>query len=377
MNTLRLGIDGNEANVANRVGSNHFAFQLIKALSERLGDKTDTTIYLKEKQLNDMPTSNSHWQYRVLTPQKLWTQWRLPLDLYLHRPRPDIFFSPGHYAPRFAPMPTLVTILDLAFLKFPNLFLKGKKGVAQLESWTRYSVKNATHLFTISENSKKDIVDAYNFSPDNISVIYPGIDLEVFKPATSHEKILVKQQLKLPPKFILYVGTIQPRKNLIRLLQAFEQLPSNYDEYGLVIAGQTGWLSQDFEAALARSPKKNQVTITGYVDSSLIPSLYASAVCLCLVGLYEGFGMPAAESLACGTIPVVSNNSSLPEVVGPNGITVDPYSVRDIRQGIMTAISLSGEARAKRLKLGREHISRFKWSNAAQTVEEVIYGISL
>jgi glycosyltransferase involved in cell wall biosynthesis len=373
---LHIGIDGNEANVVNRVGSNHYAYQIIKALSDD-DQPVRYTIYLKADPVADMPIKRPGWTYRVLKPKVLWTQWRLPLDLYTASDKPRVFFSPGHYAPRFSPVPTVISIMDLAFLKYPNLFLKYQKGLKQLTSWTAYSVKQAAHVIAISENTKKDITKSYQKPKFNITVAYPGIDhTRFFRP---DETLINQTKLKygLGKKYILYVGTIQPRKNLTRLLRAFETLPRTYRSLEWVIVGQKGWLYENFDKQLKKSPKKNLIKQLGFVDQKDLPALYAGAECTCLVGLYEGFGIPPAQSLACGTIPVVSNSSSLPEVVGKGGITVNPFSLTSIKRGILYALKLPKHKKYQILAAGQSHIRQFTWQRSADKVRKVLYDLAL
>ena len=176
-----IGIDGNEANVKKRVGSNVYAYNILCQL-HKIRKSTDYKagkariikfkIYLNSKPLNDLPKQTSWWQYKVLKPKFLWTQWRLPLELYLRESKPDVFFTPGHYAPRFCPVPSVISIMDLAFLEYPKSFRK--KDLHQLINWTDYSVRNAAHILTISEYTKKDIVKFYKVSEDKITVTYPG-----------------------------------------------------------------------------------------------------------------------------------------------------------------------------------------------------------
>lgn len=372
-----IGIDGNEANVVNRVGSNHYAQAMLKALANYPGEDR-FVIYLKSEPLADLPPSvPNRWEYRVIKPQKLWTQWRLPLDLYFHAPRPQVFYTPGHYAPRFCPVPTLITILDLAFIRFPNLFLQYVRGTGQLKSWTKYSVKQAAHIFTISKNSKRDVLRYYHETPDKVSVVYPGIDLIHYQPSSPETIEVVRAKYQLPPDYLLSVGTIQPRKNYIRLLKAFEKLSPRYRKYHLVIVGARGWLTADFDRAYHQSKIKDRIHLIGFIpDTDLIP-LYSGATCVPLVGLYEGFGLPAAQALACETIPVIANTASLPEVVGGGGIKVDPYSITSIRQGIMTALRLSLLRRRELILTGKRHIEQFSWQAAAKKVIEVCHALTV
>lgn len=377
MKTYHIGIDGNEANVPNRVGSNHYAYGILKGIYEFHPENTKVTVYLKAKPLPDMPKAADWWQYKVIGPKIAWTQWRLPLELKLTLNRPQVFFSPGHYAPRFSPIPTAVTIMDLAFLKMPHLFMRFKRGTKQLADWTEYSVRQAKSIIAISEYTKRDIVEAYGVKPSRIHVAYPGVDLNRFKPVSGTLLNDIRAKYKLPERYILHLGTIQPRKNIVRLVKAFESLPSKYKTWSLVLAGQTGWLTEEVEEAIAKSPQKAKIIRTGFIDDGDIPALLSGAGCLCLVGLYEGFGMPPAEALACGTIPVVAGNTSLPEVVGKQGMIIDPYSIASIAHGIMVVLDLNKEQKIKILEQGRKHIQKFNWIKSARVILKTLYDISL
>ena len=153
-----IGIDGNEANIEKRVGSNQYAFELLRALKDlKSGDSF--YIYLREQPLPDMPREDNNWHYKVFGPKKFWTQWRLPLELYFGKTKPQVFFTPGHYSPRWSPVPTVISIMDLGYLKFTEQFTK--KDLYQLTAWTERSVKSASHIFAISESTKNDIIKAY------------------------------------------------------------------------------------------------------------------------------------------------------------------------------------------------------------------------
>lgn len=170
-----IGVDGNEANVDRRVGIGEYAFELLRRFSDFRFKIKDLrfVIYLKTDPREDMPEEGKNWQYRVVGPKKLWTQIGLPLDLFLHKPRPDVFFTPTHYAPRFSPIPTVISIMDLSFVHYPQLFRKSD--LYQLKNWTTYSAKKASKIFTISNSSKDDIIKIYQVPEDKVVVTYPGI----------------------------------------------------------------------------------------------------------------------------------------------------------------------------------------------------------
>ena len=168
-----VGIDGNEANVAKRVGIGEYASELLRQFSEFRVQNLEFRIYLKNDTLDHMPKEDDHWRYRIAKPAKMWTQIGLPFDLYTYTPKPDVFFSPTHYAPRFSPVPAAISIMDVAYIHFPELFKK--KDLYQLRNWTGYSAKKASKIFTISQASKNDIIDEYQVDPKKVIVTYPGI----------------------------------------------------------------------------------------------------------------------------------------------------------------------------------------------------------
>lgn len=373
-NTIKIAIDGNEANVQNRVGSNVYAFEIIKHLYWLTKNKNiDVTILLSSPPNKDLPEANKKWRYQLVTPAKFWTQWALPIHLFLHSDKYDVFFTPGHYAPRFSSVPYVSSVMDLAYIHFPDQFKK--RDYLQLMNWTNYSVKRAKKVVAISQFTKEDIVKHYHKKSEDVVVAYPAVNRDAPKIAPLHaQKTLHKFNLKKP--YLLYVGTIQPRKNLINLIEAFEkisrQLPlgtrKNISSLQLVIAGKIGWLAQDIVERINASPFKNKIILTGFVSDFEKDVLIHHAASLILPGLYEGFGIPPLEAMKHGVIPVVSNISSLPEVVGEAGIQVDPHEPSKIAQGIMTALTLTAKEQKKYLNQAKIQLMKFDWKESAREV---------
>lgn len=370
---LHIGIDANEANVERRVGSNQYAFEILNRI-EQIDTANNFTIFLRSAPLTDLPAERPGWSYRILTNTPLWTQWRLPLHLYTRTPKLNAFLTLGHYAPRISPTPTVITLMDVAFLKYPHFFLK--KDTMKLASWTKYSVRQAAHIIAISQNTRQDIIDHYHVSPRRVTVAYPGFDARKFTPAnhTARRKVMEKYNLTHP--FILYVGTLQPRKNLVRLVKAFENITPQPSPL-LAISGKKGWLYDNLVNTINKSPAKDRIRLTGFVPDEDLPPLYSAAKLFVLPGLYEGFGIPPLEALGCGTISVVSSTGALPEVVGDSGICVNPNSTKSIRQGIEKGLQLSDSDRKKRVQSGRKHASAFDWRQSAKKILEVIYDIAV
>ena len=377
---MLIGIDGNEANVKNKVGSNTYAFEILRELKKR-NSNTEYLIYLKKKQQPDLPLQSKNWHYKILKPERLWTQFRLPLELFFSTIKPHLLFSPGHYGPRFCPMPLVISIMDLAFLRFPEQFRK--KDLFTLSSWTKYSVKKAKKILTISEATKKDIIKYYQVEPEKILVTYPGYDRKKFK--ETKDLLRIKKTLdkfNLKSQYIIYVGTIQPRKNLEKLIEAFAEVINcvNYP-LALVIIGKKGWLYESVFQKPEQLKIEEKVLFLDFIKSNELAHLLNSALCFVLPSLYEGFGIPVLEAMACGTPVVLSNGSSLPEVAGDLGIYVDPQKKDDIAKGIIKAIKIrrSGNYQVFKNRLIAK-AQKFSWDKCGEKtynlLQEVAYDVA-
>lgn len=370
---MNIGIDGNEANISFRVGSGVYAYQLIRHLYE-LDTWNTYTIYLKDHPVADMPLERHGWKYKIVGPAKLWTQFGLPLALFTQREKLNVFFTPGHYAPRVAPCPTVVSVLDTAYFNFPEYFKKND--LIQLKAWTKYSVNKATHVMTISESTKKDVIKYYKKNPDDVTVTYIGYDTETFAPVIDDVKIdAVLKKYGITRPYILYLGTLQPRKNLTRLVRAFHLLMSQekYIDLGLklVIVGKKGWLYEELFDEVKRLKMENVVTFTGFVPDDDKCAILSGAYIYTLPSLYEGFGIPILEAMACGTPVVTSRISSLPEVTGECGVLVDPYNERSIAGGFKLLINDTKLREELRIK-GLQWVKHFDWMNTARTTLKVL-----
>jgi glycosyltransferase involved in cell wall biosynthesis len=349
---MLIGIDANEANLTpNRVGVNQYAFDLLWEISKTKSSH-EFLIYLKSQPLPDMPKMN----YRVIPFPKFWTQTRLPWDLLTHFPRPDVFFSMTHYAPRVSPVPTVVSIMDLGFLQTPEQFTK--KDFKQLKDWTEYSVKQAKKIIAISEYTKKDITREYGRKPEDIIVTPLSYDKKLFRP-TKNIKVLEKYGIKRD--YILFLSSLKPSKNIEGLIRSFSMLDAQ--NYQLVIAGKKGWLFDKIFTLVKTLKLDDRVIFTGFVDEEDVPVLMTHAGAFVMPSFYEGFGIPVLEAMACGTPVVVSKIASLPEVAGNAGIYIDPYNNSSIMEGIKTAI---GPERSRWVKLGLERVKMFDWEKTAQ-----------
>lgn len=378
-----IGIDGNEANIERKVGIGEYSFELLKEFekfripaSPRGEQNLEFIIYLKHKPREEMPKEREGWKYRVIGPKKFWTQFGLPWDLFFHKPRPDIFFTPTHYAPRFSPVPTAVSVMDLSYIHFPHLFRKSD--LYQLRNWTAYSVKKASKIFTISQASKNDIIKTYRVSERKVTVTYPGVKLKTqFSNGESKLKNTM-QNSKLPKdkygvegEYVLFVGTLQPRKNIVRLIEAFSRIKK---DISLVIVGKKGWQYDEILEAPKKFGVEKKVKFLGFVSDEDLPAIYKKALCFVLPSLYEGFGLPVLEAMKYGCPVIASNTSSLPEAGGDAALYVNPLDVEDIAKNLESIIQNS-ELRQKLIKKGYEQVKKFSWEKTARETLTALEGL--
>lgn len=370
---MLIGIDGNEANVEKKVGISEYSFQILKNLHDlRKSGKTSHSfkIYLKQNPNADLPKEESWWQYVVVGPRKFWTQIALPLKLLIEKNKPDVFFTTTHYGPRFATMPVVISIMDLSFIRFPETFKK--RDLIQLTRWTKSSALKARKIITISNSSKNDIINEYKIKKEKIEVVHLGLK-DAFEKTTKNMNSL--KEFGVKEDFILFVGTLQPRKNISRLIEAFAQVEKNYKKgLQLVVIGKKGWLYEEILKAPEKFNVTDKILFLDFVGDEDLPLFYKNALCYVLPSLYEGFGLPVLEAMRYGCPVITSNVSSLPEAGGDAALYFDPEDVNDIAKTIEKVINdtkLQSQMREK----GLSHYKQFTWEKSAKKVLAILESI--
>ncbi len=369
-----IGVDGNEGNVPQRVGSNVYAFELLRALARRVEQSSSrlaVRVFLSAPPLADWPAETENWKYTVTPPKPLWTITTLPRWIRKF-PELSAFYSPGHYTPAHTSLPLISSVMDLGYEHFPEQFTT--KDRWQLKLLTQWSVRRATRVVAISQATKQDLIKTYAVPADRVSVVYPG-QMPMSKLAVSKAKEL-RLGLGLPEKYIVYVGTLQPRKNIVRLVEAFERLAAQDPDLHLVLVGRAGWLSQPILEKIEGNLFSARIVQLGFVTQEEKLAVLQGARVLALVGLLEGFGIPALEAIQVGVVPVVSNISSLPEVVGSEGELVDPFDVSDIARGIQDVLSWSQSRYAQEISEMQKHAEQFSWSDSAARLEKILLSVA-
>jgi glycosyltransferase involved in cell wall biosynthesis len=282
-------------------------------------------------------------------------------------PGADLFHAAEHLLLPLRSIPTVLTVHDLIFRHLPEHHKPLNRWYLNL-TMPLYC-RRADHIVVVSEHSKRDLISAYGIAAEKITVVYEAAAPD-FCPQPPQAVASVRARYGLPERYLLSVGTIEPRKNLTRLLAAFEAVYADGLADGLVIVGKRGWLYGDFFARLEESPVREVVLLPGYVPDDDLPAFYAGAQALILPSVYEGFGLPVLEAMVCGTPAVASNASSIPEIGGDAALYFDPLDVEAIVDAIrrlLRDISLRDEMRER----GLARAARFSWQQAAAETRAV------
>lgn len=370
---LRVGINAQIVTFAanyRQAGVSRFTQQLIQAL--QLRDRTNSyTVFVNEtanqndfRNSDNMRFMQSHLPTSKPMVRIVWEQLLLPAIVRANDL--DVLHCPVNVAPMMAPCATALTIHDLTFLVFPDRFKRERRNY--LRALTRVSARRARRIMTDSAHTKQDVIRLLGVPPDKIDVVYPGLD-EAFHRPSQEDVAAFRARHNLPDRFIFNSGTIEPRKNIDQLVRAYGLLVKRgLKSCPLIIGGGTGWLAEGVFAEVERQELGDQIKFLGYVDQAELPLWYAAASLFVYPSLYEGFGLPPLEAMACGTPVITSSASSLPEVVGSAGITVDPTSVDDLASAI-TEVLESQEKRELMTQAGLRQAATFSWDEAArQTV---------
>lgn len=286
---------------------------------------------------------------------------RVALSVELARWRLDVLHSPDFIPPWRGARRHVITIHDLAFLIYPEHMTAESQRYYNAQ--IHYAARHADHILTPSESTRCDVIERLNVAPEKVTVQLHGVSPR-FQPLPADELAQVRQRFNLPQTFLLFVGTFEPRKNLSGLLDAYERLRADLpDAPPLVVVGNVGWLIDDTVARLRSTPG---VIVVEGVSHDVLPAIYNLAHTLILPAFYEGFGLPALEAMACGTVPVVSNLSSLPEVVGEVGIRVNPHDTASIADGLRRVLTADSEWLAQQSRAAIARASSFTWERSAR-----------
>lgn len=360
--SLRIAIDASRTTVSQRTGTENYALQLLRHM-QHVDNFHYIDLYFRDEPTASLFEPMPHWQQRVIPWPRAWTHLRFAAEIW--RTRPDVTFVPAHTLPRFFPGNAVVTVHDLGYLHFPEAHPDGER--RYLDWSTQYSAKRATKILADSQATADDLVEHYNIPAEKIVVVYPGHD-DTLNPIYDSSIIeQTKQKYGIGGDYLYFMSTLQPRKNVERLVQAYAQwrTTSGYDVQ-LVLGGKPGWLYDEHWTYGIEG-----VVLTGYVADEDVAALYSGALAFVLPSLYEGFGFPVLEAMRCETPVLCSNTSSLTELAGDAAVLVDPLDTVSIAQGIARIVE-NGEYRAELVARGKSRLELFTWEKTAQQTLAVL-----
>ncbi len=295
---------------------------------------------------------------RILWEQMLW-------PLAAARQKLDLLHSPAFVTPVIKTRPAIVTVYDLSFIHYPERFPPLQR--AYLTSQTRRSCHQARRVVTISASGRQDVHECFGLPLDKIEVVHPGVE-SIFCPVPADEVEAFRKREQLPNQFILHVGTLQPRKNIPLLISAFARLEQ--PELELVLVGGKGWSYQEIYDKVTELGLEKRVRFAGYVPDDELPLWYNAASVLVLPSVYEGFGMPVAQAMACGTPVIAAETSSLPEAAGGAARLFDPQDEMALAEQMVTVLDDSQIA-AKMRQQGLTQAQHFSWQQAGQKMAAI------
>ena len=366
---LRIAIDAHSVGTG-LAGNETYASNLIEALAE-IDHVNLYTLYVTRKEAFER--FNNRWPNftaRSTLPHSPLIRIPLTLSAELRRNRVDVLHV-QFTAPPVAPCPVVVSIHDLSFEHLPQTFKRRSR--LQLRVTVRHTARLAAQVITLSDHARADIINTYKINPNKVTSIPLAAPSHFTRITDDKELQRVKQTYGINGPYILCVGSVQPRKNLARLLHAYSLL--RHDGAAgklpkLVIAGKLAWLFENTLRTINQLNLKDSVIVTGYVRDADLPALYSGARCFVYPSYFEGFGLPPLEAMKCGTAVVVGNKTSLPEVVGDAAESVDPFDVQDIASGIRRVIE-DDAWRATLEARGLERAKLFDWHQTARSTLEV------
>ena len=327
-------------------GVSRYTYTLLDALS-RVDDELTCTVFINAQEAIPAAASSlgrsprmrlvpSRWPTSSAARRILWEQLDLPGQVL--RSGAQIFHAPVNVLPERVSLPSIVTIHDLAFVRYPEFFRPTRRIYQRI--FTERSARRAAAIIAVSEATRQDIISAFQIPPNRVRVIYPSVSPD-FHPEQDPARLAAfRARHGLPPRYLLYLGTLEPRKNLVTLVEAYARLRSEVPSAPpLILAGAKGWYFQPlFDRVRALGLERN-VTFAGYVSREEQALWYAGAALFLYPSLYEGFGLPVVEALACGIPTLTSNVSSLPEAGGPVALQAPPDDARALARAMRDALA--------------------------------------
>jgi glycosyltransferase involved in cell wall biosynthesis len=361
----RIAIDASPAAKQPRTGTEFYTLHLILALA-RIDSLSEYSLLLNEEAPEEFAELSPNFVVRQIPQRRLWAQTRLARELL--RQKPDVFFAPANVIPFVHPPVCVTTMHDVAFHFFPECYPPLARWY--LELTTRFALRTARRIIAVSLATKEDLVRVYGAEPSRIEVIHSGLPVAVTVLPTADQVASTLDHYGITPPYLLFLGRLETKKNVARIVQAFFKLKGRGFPHQLVLGGTPGVGFDEVAELINSSPHGIDVLLAGYVGKEKA-DLYAGADVFVFPSLYEGFGFPILEAATYGVPVVTSRTSSLAEVAGNAALLVDPLDVEDIAAAISRVLE-DGDLRSELVDLGRQRLRAFDWQATAQGTRRVL-----
>ena len=362
---MRIGIDAHMVG-SRETGNETYCQGLVEGLAQ-IEDHNEYMVYLNSP--GAMPSVNGHGRLQRRMLRSASNAWRLAMG-FAQASRDDglDLLHVTYNVPFFTRCPAVVAVHDISYVHFPEFF--SKRDLRLLSTYVPYSVKKARQVLTLSESAASDIERVYHVPRSKISII-PLAARAIYTDMAQPMRVdQAREAYGLTGPYVLAVGNLQPRKNLVRLIEAFAQLPGSLSDLKLAIAGREQWQESEVYRRVADLQLQERVVFTGYLSDQELALLYHGTLALIYPSLYEGFGLPILEAMSCGTPVICSNTSSMPEVAGDAAIMVDPLSISDISEAI-ARVAQSRSVRDDLRRKGMKRAAKFSWQKTARLTTKV------
>ncbi len=358
-----IGIDASRANEDKKTGVGWYAYHTIQEFKKIIPDNVRVVLYSREKLKGELAILPVNWESKVLKwlPGRLWTQFRLSWEMFFHAP--DVLFIPAHVFPIIHPKKTVMTIHDIAAIKFPEAYNWFEKWYTL---WSgKIALKKLWKVITISQFTKNELKKEFgvlNF--EKVKVIYLGYNKEYEEVVENVDEVLKKYKIEKP--YLLSIGRLEEKKNTARIVEAFDNVRVNSYISKLVLIGSKGYGYEKVKKVISESEFKNDIIVPGWVEEKDLPALMQGAEVFVFPSLYEGFGIPVLEAFAAGTPVVASRGGASQEIGGSACEYVDPMNTDSIVKGIEKA------RQGDNVEKGKERAENFSWEKCARETWEVL-----
>ncbi len=379
-----IGIDASRANHEQKTGVEWYAFFLIQELKKIISSNIQVVLYSEVPLQGELAELPPNWSSKVLSwpPKRFWTQIRMSYEMLVNPP--DVLFVPAHVFPFFHPKKTVMTVHDVAAIRFPQSYNWFER---LYSTWSaKYAVQKLWRVIVPSEFTKTELISSFTVLPlvgggkegvsplnEKIRVVHHGFDTEFKQKKSDTEIVRVLKKYNIQKPFILSIGRLEEKKNTVRIIQAFQMWKEFYhhDEFQLLLIGKFGYGGEKVQKAIEESPVQKDILHPGYVEQEDIPALFQAAEIFLFPSLYEGFGIPVLEAFASVVPVITSKNNSTEEIAGDAAILVHPEDTDDM-VGALEDLQKEKKLRDSLIENGKKRMENFSWEKCARETVDIL-----